>query len=135
MKVWKSIAIVIAAILAGILIDLYVLVYAERWAAETVGQIGTMASISLLFVPKLMFGLVAGYLASRLSRKVGSPAVLVTILVGAAVWYCWKFFAVETWIAPEALAYLMALGPYGGFFVGFLVAALFSRRLHRPLAV
>ncbi len=120
---WAAMTVVI-----GGAVDLYLVTLADSWMALSIGAIGSVASLPLLFVPKFLHGALLGWIAYRLAKSVAPSPYRSVVLVGFIVYFGWKFFAVEIWVAPEPLAYVLAVGPYVAFFVGFGLATLFGEK-------
>lgn len=127
-KTIKSLLLAGVVVLLGGAIDLYLVTLADRWAVRTVGEVGELYSASLLFVPKLIFGLATGFVVELVACKFALRHLRRLVTFGFIVYFVWKFKTVEVWIAPQILAYVLAVGPYVAFFVALYVPWL-SRRL------
>lgn len=128
-SIWKTLLVgSIIAIMSGV-IDLYVVSLADRWVVQKVGGIGHLSGVLLLFLPKLVFGLLVGvgieFAAARMGHR---QALRTTVLLGLLVYFVWKFKVIEVWIAPELFAYVLALGPYIAFFLSCVAMMFFMGR-------
>jgi hypothetical protein len=130
--IWKAISLgAFVALLCGVL-DLYVVTLADRWAVQKVGAIGHLPGVVILFVPKLIFGVLVGLGTEFCAVRVRHGRYLRTMVVlGLLAYFVWKFRVVEVWIAPEFLAYVLAVGPYLMFFLALGAVMLFRRKQTR----